>query len=238
MKGTNLSSSSFVTNFSTPDNSTVRISKIYLYDPLRPSTKLILLTSLVTVGIVGFVGNIVVLYFLKKKKNQTKSFLKACSLKKNFAVYIKSLAISDVLSSVISVTSICFEFYFDLFQTGWGCRVVRYLVILFPSVTMCNLLVISVEKHFSTRKFPRAFNHSTVKKMVLFAWLTGSCIAFLPSATFKGVQYDLNEAHYTEVCRFDNHHFPFRISMYLSYTTFQNVIPMIVIIKISIYRSS
>ena len=118
---------------------------------------------------------------------------------------------------------------FRFISYGWRCRIVKYLILLFPRVTMNNLLVISAEKYFSTRKVPRTFRHSTVKKLVLFAWLIGCLNVLLPTATFDGLRFDLNETHYTVVCRFNNQYLPFRI-MYLIYAAFQYIIPMIVII--------
>ena len=159
-----------------------------------------LLIFLITVGIIGFLGNILVLWSLKAKK-KTKSFLKVCSFEKNFTVYIKSLAISDIMSSLISVPCMCVELNFDLFRAGWRCKMVKYLILLFPCVTMNNLLVISVEKHFSTRKVPRTFRHSTVKKLVLFAWLIGCLNVLLPTATVDGLRFEVKETHYTVVCR-------------------------------------
>ena len=232
MQGTNLNSTLTADNFFTPVNGTALQNKIYQYNPLKPSTKLILFLSMATVGISGFVGNFLVLCFLKTKNN-AKRFLKTCSFEKNFAVYIKSLAISDVLSSVISVTLLCVELYFDSFQTGWGCKIARYWIILFPSVTMNNLLVISIEKFFSCRRVSQSFSHSTVKKMVLFAWLEGATIVLLPAATYIGVRYNFNETHYTVVCRFDNLYLPFR-TMFLGYTIVQYIVPMIAIIRINI----
>ena len=231
MEGT---SSLLTNNSSSAVNGKALKSKVYEYNPRggTNSTKLILLIFLITVGIIGFVGNILVLWFLNAKKN-TKSFLKVCSFEKNFTVYIRSLAISDVMSSLISVPCMCVELNFDLFHTGWRCRIVKYLILLFPCVTMNNLLVISAEKYFSTRKVPRTFRHSTVKKLVLFAWLIGCLNVLLPTATFDGLRFDLNETHYTVVCRFNNQYLPFRI-MYLIYAAFQYIIPMIVIIIINI----
>ena len=98
---------------------------------------------------------------------------------------------------------------------------------------MYNLLVINIEKYFSTRKVPRVFSFFTVKKAVLFAWLAGFCIVFLPSATYEGVRYDVNETHYTVVCRYDNQYLPFR-TMFIIFTFLQYVIPMIIIIRTSL----
>ena len=151
----------------------------------------------------------------------------------NFKFYIQSLAISDVLSAAISLPAVCINMYFDLFQRGWGCRILRYLVLVFPAITTNNLLVISIERYCSTRQVPRTFQNSTVRKMVFITWIAEFFFAFIPTATFKGIRYDLNDTHYTVVCKFDNQYLPFRI-MILSYTILQYILPSILIIRISV----
>ena len=108
-QGMNLSSG-LSTNISFgAENGTSLISKIYVYAPVSSSTKLTLFLFLVLAGIVGFVGNVLILCFLNSKKQAT-SFLKACSFQKNFNLHIKSLAISDALSAVTGNPIVCVEF--------------------------------------------------------------------------------------------------------------------------------
>ena len=219
-------------NLSKLSNGTDQGSKIYVFTPAGSSAKLSLLISLVTVGTIGFVGSILILCFLKVKK-KTNHILKSLSFEKNFDVYINSLAISDILSNVISLPCLCVQIYFDFFQDGWGCRIARYLQFAFPCVTMNNLLVICIEKYFSTRKVPRPFRHSTVKKLIFFAWLEGVVGMLIPASTFKGIRYDLNETHYTMICKYDNNYLPSRI-IFLIFVTFQYLLPSCIIIVISI----
>ena len=232
MQGTNVSSQHSTDNFFTAENGTTLKSKIYKYNANEPSTRRALSILLVLVGIAGFVGNVLVLYFLKTKKGKA-SFLRTFSFEKNVCVYIKSLATSDVLSCLISVPYLCVEFNYDLFNTGRHCKIARYMIYIFPSVTMSNLLLLNIEKYFATRKVPRTFRHSTVKKMVFFAWVASCLIVFLPAATCRGIRFDINETHYTVVCRFDNQYLPFNI-MFLTYAALQYMIPMIIIIRINI----
>ena len=219
-------------NLSTLSNGTDQERKIYVFTPAGSSTKLTLLILLVTVGTVGFVGNILILCFLKVKK-KSNHILRSLSFEKNFDVYINSLAISDVLSNLISLPCLCVQIYFDFFQDGWGCKIARYLQITFPCVTTNNLLVISIERYFSTRKIPRPLSHSTVKKLMLFAWLVGVVAVLFPASTFKGVRYVLNETHYTVICKYDNNYLPSRI-IFLIFATFQHIIPSCIIIVTSI----
>ena len=220
-------------------NETGLMSKIdvFVIELLTPSTRLTLFSSYVLVGIIGFVGNIFVLCFLKSKK-QKQSFMRACSFEKNFDVYIRSLAISDILCDVISIPPICIMFYFDVFKRGWGCKIVRYFNILFPCITMNNLLFISIEKYFSTREVPCTFSHSTVRKIVMLAWLAGFLTVLFPAATMEGMRFDLNDTHYTVVCRFNNKSLPFRI-ISLTYVMLQYIIPgcVITIINISLAKT-
>ena len=227
IQGANLSS-----NLSKLSNGTDQGSKIYVFTPVGSSTKLTLLISFVTVGTIGFVGSILTLCFLKAKK-KTHHILKSLSFEKNFDFYINSLAISDILSNLISLPCFCLQMYFDVFQDGWGCKIVRYLQFTFPCVTMNNLLVISIERYFSTRKNPRPFPHSTVRKLVFFAWLAGVTFVLLPVSTLKGVRYDVNETHYTMFCMFDNDYLPSRIILLIC-TTFQYIIPSFIIIVIGV----
>lgn len=144
-----------------------------------------------------------------------------------------SLAISNVLSVLVSIPPVGVQLFFDLLQRGWGCKIARYLAIVFPSITMHNLLFISVEKYYSTRKVPPTFSYSTAIRMLLFEWIAGCLITLLPGATYDGVRYDLNETHYTVVCRYDNRVLPFRV-MYLTFIALQYVIPMVIMTRINI----
>ena len=199
----NQSSSLSIGNLSTYNNDTGLKSKIYVFLPISSSTRFTLLVLSASVGIIGFVGNILILCFVKSKQKTT-TFLKALSFQKNFDVYISSLAVSDTLCAVIVVPLYCSQLYVDLFQRGWGCKIIRYLNILFPSVTINNLLVISIGKYFSIREEPRVFKHSTVRKVLCFAWLSTCFYVLIPVATFSGIRHDLNDTHYTVNCKCDD----------------------------------
>lgn len=221
-----------VSNFSTPNNRTDFVGKIYVFRPIPPSTKLILLLLLVVVGIVAFGGNVLILLFLRTKK-RVNSIANRCSFQKNFHFYIKSLAISDVLCSVIPIPSLSINLYIEWYQDRWGCMIGRYILYVFPCVTANNLLAISFGKFFATRQVPRTFSHSTLKKVVMFAWIGGFMVSMIPAATLDGMRYDINDTHYTVVCRFNNRYPPFRI-IFLSFTLFQYVIPSFILITINI----
>ena len=218
-------------NLSAPNNGTEFLDKIYLFRPINPSTKLALLLLLVSIWMIAFGGNVLILLFLKTK-DRGNSFLRTCSFQMNFNFYIKSLATSDILSSVISLPYVGLQLYIGVLQRGWGCKVGRYLIGLFPCVTVNNLLVINFGKYFSTRQVPRTFSHSTVKRIVLFAWLEGFLIVIFPASKFQGMRYDLNDTHYTVTCMYDEQNTPFRIAFVIMFL--QYIIPSSILIYISI----
>jgi len=94
-------------------------------------------------------------------------------------------------------------------------------------------MVISVERYFSTRAIPRSFSVSTVRNLVFAAWLVGSILVLLPTATFNGVRYDLNDTHYTVVCKCDNTYFTSKIIV-MCYSIIQNLIPSVILVYINI----
>ena len=220
-------------NLSAANNGTATDKRMYVFKPIETSTQLVLFILLMTVGIIGLVGNILVLCFSVKRKRTAKRLLWWSAFERNFKAHITSLAISDVLSILVSIPPVCVQLFFDLLQRGWGCKIARYLAIVFPSITMNNLLFISIEKYFSTRKVPRTFSYSTAIRMLMFAWIAGCLITLLPGATYDGVRYDLNETHYTVVCRYDNRVLPFRV-MYLIFISLQYITPMVFMTKINI----
>ena len=201
---------------------------VYVFTPAGSTTKLALVISMLTSGVVGFVGGILILFFLSQNKQPT-----ARSFMKNLNLYIKSLALSDILSCLVSRPLGCLQISFDLFQTHWACKIVRYFNIVFPIVTIYNLVVIAIEKHLSLRRVPRTLRASTVRKLILFAWFAGFAIVLLPTATFTGLRQDLNETHYTVLCKYDKYHLPSRIIM-VSFTVLVYYIPCIFLIILNV----
>ena len=209
---------------------------LYVFTPAGYTTKLALLLSMVIVGVVGFVGGCLILYFVCTRKQAL--YLQSSRFMKNFNLYIKSLALSDMLSAMVSLPLTCIQIHVDLFQSTWACKIVRFFNIAFPIVTINNLVVIGVEKYFSLRRVPRPLCAATVRKLILFAWFAGAAMTIFPSATFARIRYDLNETHYTVICKYDREYLPFRI-MFLSFTVLVYVLPSIflVVVNISLIRT-
>ena len=213
-------------------NATEMKSRVYLFTPAGFTTKLGLVLVFTSVGAVGLVGNLLIYYFISFKKNVV-SYMQNHQFLRNFNFYIKSLALSDILSNIISLPLISTQIMVDVFQHDWSCRSVRFIGILLPSKTMNNLMVISVERYLATRAVPRAFSVSTVRKLVFTAWLAGFIVALGPTATINGIRYDLNDTHYTVICKYDNRYLSFRIIL-VFYALVQHLIPSVILSYINI----
>ena len=190
-------------------DSAPQLNRIYVFTPVDVTAKWALCGLFSTIGSLGFFGNCLLLFFLWKKPKGNP--IQRSSFMKNFNLYVKSMSLSDILSCAVSLPLICIQLLFDVFQSGWPCKLVRYVNFIFPVITVNNLVVISLEKYLSTRANPRTFSAATVQKMIIFAWIFGLFFMLFPTATYDGVRVDLNDTHFTVVCRNDPNFYPFRI---------------------------
>ena len=190
-------------------DSAPQLNRIYVFTPVAATAKWALCGLFSTIGCLGFFGNCLLLFFLWKKPKGNP--IQRSSFMKNFNLYVTSMSLSDIFSCALSLPLICIQILFDVFHTGWACKLVRYVNFIFPAITINNLVVISLEKYLSTRANPRTFSAATVHKMIICAWVFGLFFMLFPTATYDGVRVDLNDTHFTVVCRNDPNFYPFRI---------------------------
>ena len=119
----------------------------------------------------------------------------------------------------------------------WACKIVRYINFVFPAITINNLVVISLEKYLSTRPMPQTFRVSTVRKMIISTWLLGIHVALFPAATFDGIRVDLNETHYTVICRNVELFYPFKLTLILFPIQFVMPTLFIIYVNVSLIRT-
>ena len=224
-----------INNHSSLTNSTADAeitALVYMVEPADFDAKQIILAVLfVVVGVIGLVGNILILYFLSKKESVP--FLQSSPFLRNFYFYMKSLALSYIPTCLISVPLVSIQIIFHEFQNGWPCRVVRFVNVAFNCISLNNLIVINTERFLSTRDVPKTFSCSTVRKLVYAAWLSGFLIGLLTAATTSGIRHDVNATHYTVVCKPDISYLPYRIIV-TGVTLIQLAIPITALIFINI----
>ena len=191
------------------DSAPPQLNRIYVFTPVDDTSKWALCALFSTIGCLGFFGNCLLLYFLWKKPKANP--IQRSTFMKNLNLYARSMSLSDLLSCAVSLPLVCIQILFDVFQSGWPCKLVRYVNFSFPAITINNLVVICLEKYLSTRANPRTFSAATVQKMIIFAWVFGLFFMLVPAAAYDGIRINLNDTHFTVVCRNDQNFYPFKI---------------------------
>ena len=194
-------------------NCSANASAVYVFMPIDSTVKSIICSILASIGIMGFLGNSLIFYFLWKKPIKRRSLIQKSPFVRNFNLYVRSLSLSDILASAISIPLVCIQILFDVFQNGWACKIVRYLNFIFPSITINNLIVISLEKYLSTRSIPRTFTTKAVRRMIIWAWVFGMVFMLLAATPYGGIRLDLNQTHYTTICFYKYQFYPFRMPL-------------------------
>ena len=186
-----------------------QLNRIYVFTPVDVTAKWALCAHFSAIGCLAFFGNCLLIYFLWKKPKRNP--IQRSTFVKNLNWYVRSMSLSNILSCAVSLPLLCVQILFDLFQTGWPCKLLRYLNFIFPAITINTLVVISLEKYLSTRANPRTFSAATVQKIIIFAWVFGLFFMLFPAAAYDGIRVDLNDTHFTVVCRNDQNFYPFKI---------------------------
>ena len=212
------------------DSVVPQLNRIYVFTPVDATLKWALCALYSTIGCLGFFGNSLLFYFLSKKPKGNP--IQSSRFMKNLNFYVRSMSLSNILSCAVSLPLLCVQILSDFFQSGWPCKLVRYLNFIFPAITINTLVVISLEKYLSTRVNPRTFSAATVQKMTVFAWIFGLLFMLFPAAAYDGIRVDLNGTHFTVVCRNDQNLYPFK--MILVVFPVQYLLPGIFITYINI----
>ena len=211
-------------------NQTESINMIYLFTPAGVTAKLLLSAMLLAIGGMGLLGNCLIIYFLWKKP--TTNPIQTSPFMRNLRLYVRSLSLSDLLACAVSLPLGVIQISFDIFQSGWPCKVVRFFNFIFPMITINNLVVISLERNLTIRTVPRTFVVSTVRKMIICAWVLGALMALFSAAPYDGVRRDLGDNHYTLICFYKQSFYPFRMSLIV--LVFQYALPGVFITYVNI----
>ena len=150
-------------------------------------------------GVVGFAGNLCVVRFTN---NEEKKPVRARSSNLNF--FIRSLALSDVLDSLIGAPFTLVSINSNALMTKTVCKVSRYFQTVFIVINIYNLVVIGVERYICTcRPTSRPLSLKTVRKSVRGAWLFGFLAALVFSYPYELIRVDVSSQHYTVRCEYN-----------------------------------
>ncbi|XP_067021428.1 putative neuropeptide Y receptor type 6 [Acropora muricata] len=208
---------------------------IYVFTPAGDFEKLTLCLILSTLGITGFLGNVSIFYFLGKNKRrngiQSNPFVRSLNL------YMRSLSLSDLLICAVGAPLLCINISSDVFQSGWPCKIARYLQFVFPVATINTLVVTSLEKFLSTRKVLQRPMNPRLKDrhVILCAWLMGLLLMLPASVAYDGIRVDLNDSHFTVICKNNENFYPFRLTLII--LPIQYVLPTVFVFFVNIHLS-
>ena len=224
-------------NISSANNTEGTTLAVYVFTPVRFKAKVALCLMFGVISTMGFLGNCFMLLYLRdqNKKARSGDRIHSNCFMKNLNLYLRNLALSHLLSCAV-LPLVCIQVSFDVFQSGWKCKMVRYLSFVFVSVTINILVVISLEKYWSTRRIPRTFSASTVGKMVATAWVLGFLAMLIPGATYDGQRLELNITHFTVVCKYRENFYPFRLTAIFIPVQFVAPFLFITFVNISLVR--
>ena len=217
-------------NSSHRNNHTDTTDLIYVFTPAGDTAKRVLCLILSTVGAIGFLGNVLIFYYLSQQPSRNP--IQSSSFVTNLNLYLRSLSLSDFLSCAVSLPFLCVQMFYDVFQSGWPCKIVRYLNYIFPVITINNLVVISLEKYLSTRSVLRTFNYFKIRRIIVCAWVLGLVVMLFPAAACDGTRLYLNNTHYTVVCKVKKDFYPFEITLIIF--PLQYILPSVLVTYINI----
>ena len=184
-----------VVNANRSDNITQE--KQYIFTPAGLDVKLTFTILIIISAVIGFLGNVSVVHFIRQRKEKRPR----TAMSSNLHYFIYSLALSDILCVSICVPIFLIHCFVDVLQSGWPCKISRFLAYNFPFVTVYNLVVISIERCILIcRPTSRPLSRVAVEKSVRGAWILGFVVSCVPLITVEGIRVDLNDTHYTVIC--------------------------------------
>lgn len=222
------------TSLNTESNS----SLTYVFTPAGFNAKLGLCLMLGLTSAMGFSGNCFLLLFLWNKNAKARSGdrLHSSRFMKNLNLSLRNLALSDLMACA-GLPLVCIQVLFDVFQSGFMCKVVRYLPIAFSTITINIMVVVSLVKYLSTRRIPRTFRATTVKRMMITAWILGVVVSIVPSSTYDGQRIAINNTHFTIACIYQEKFYQVRLTAIFIPVQFVAPFLFITFVNVSLVRT-
>lgn len=174
--------------------------KIYFFPQLKSPFMGITVFIIVTIGLAGIVGNSLI-FFLEYKRQQMKKGQVRRPLERSMSMYfIKSLALSDLLSCIIHTPLGVIWLYDDSIKSDIDCRMHRIALMSLSCITILNVCFISVER-FLAVFYPFKAPTVTVSKIyVVLAWVFGFLVGLLYVVPYKRQRLEVGPYLYTVIC--------------------------------------
>lgn len=166
-------------------NFSTNITGRYVFLPVDLPVRVTIYTLFGFCGLYAILANAMTLYIIDEHAKRRKGKCTRTSFDRFFVTlaFAKSLAVSDLLCSIIFVPLTTTLNFLDIVNNDLVCKAVRFTNIFFPVVTINNLFVIGIERYMAVFHPYRVPTLRTVKKLVVGAWVVGAVITILPTIT-------------------------------------------------------
>lgn len=178
--------------------------KRYVFLPIDFRTKTAFYVITFLLCSYGIIANAFLLYCIRKQRYNTRKKSKRRPLNRDAVnIVVESLAWSELLSSLTGVPLVYVNNFIDLMSSDWYCRIGSFVRIVFSSATLNNLFIIGVERYFSIFYPLIVPSRTTVKKLVLLAWMFISLINVVRAYSLNLKKLHIDHEKYTLICAYD-----------------------------------
>ena len=179
----------------------------------------------------AIVANATVLYYSRKgwRKNRQPRTAIERSLTYHF---VHSLAWTDFLCALTIPAIFIGQLFAEIALKNWSCKLLRYLTIFFPTITLTNLMVIGVERYTAVFHPFFVITKDAGKKSIFIAWIFGSLVTLVPVSTYEVIREDVRDDSYTLVCKYDRRVPSYR-ALIIGFTTIVYIIPSLMLVVTS-----
>ncbi|XP_032237494.2 adenosine receptor A3 [Nematostella vectensis] len=185
----------------------------YVSLPLTARVRETLATISSIIAVLCILSNGTVLYFQRTQRSPSTKGLQVFRRPLN-GYFVQSMALSDITASLKGIILHVCQLLANIFLNDWICRAVRFSQFAFPSITICNLVAVSVERYLGIFYPFRVPSDQAVRRSIIGAWMVEFAVTFFPSATYHLMPVKTSEQYYHILCRYNNNHPVFRAMLF------------------------
>lgn len=226
-----------VTTNGTIGNGTFVFPKFYFFPKLAPDFLALTIFLIVFIGLAGIVGNSLIFYLEYKRKRMTRGQTKRPLARSLTMYFIKSLALSDLLSCIIHTPLGVVWLVDGSIKNNLECKLHRITLMSLSCITILNITFIAIER-FLAVYFPLKAPTVTVSKVcVLLAWFFGFVVGIIHIVPYKSQRLEVGPILYTIICVSSPPDESISSLLVGIHTTIMFVVPNIIICVTAIYIS-
>ncbi|XP_031550635.1 C-C chemokine receptor type 5-like [Actinia tenebrosa] len=219
--------------FSSSNSSTDKARQKFIFSPIDRSEKIIFSLVMSLLCCFAIVANATILYYSKRQGRRQIRQRRGTFKRSLTDHFVQSLAWTDFLCAITIPAIFIGQLFTQMALKEWSCKLLRYLTIFFPTVTLANLMVIGVERYIAVFYPFFSITKGNAKKGIFIAWIFGGFVTLIPTATYKVIRQDLGADTYTLICKYDRRVLLYK-SLIMGFTLIVYIIPSLVLVVTSI----